>query len=179
MRIGVISDTHIPELMDRLPDSMHEVFQDLDIILHLGDICQLETLRELQNRFAITVAVHGEDDSPEVKQYILEDKRVVEFGNRRIGMIHGYREGQKGFLASLKRLFGSPEDDYYDYLLSQFEGGGVDCIVFGHTHKPYVKVHKGILLFNPGAAAPTTGNRPSVGFLEVSERTITGKIAYL
>jgi putative phosphoesterase len=179
MRIGVISDTHIPELMTRLPDSMHEVFKDLDIILHLGDICQLETLRELQNRFAITFAVHGENDSPEVRQYILEYKRVVEFGNRRIGMIHGYREEQKSFLKDLKRFLGSKEDDYHEYLLSQFEGEEVDCIAFGNTHKPYVKVHKGILLFNPGAAAPIPGNRPSVGILEVSERAITGKIVYL
>jgi putative phosphoesterase len=179
MRIGVISDTHIPDLMERLPESVHEVFQHLDIILHLGDICQLETLRELQNRFAITFAVHGESDSPEVKQYIPEHKRVVEFGNRRIGMVHGHMEERKGFLARLRRLLGSAEDDYYNYLLSQFAGQEVDCIVFGHTHKAYVKVHKGILLFNPGAAAPTPGDRPSVGILEVSERTITGKIACL
>jgi putative phosphoesterase len=165
MRIGVISDTHIPDLMERLPESVHEVFQHLDIILHLGDICQLETLRELQNRFAITFAVHGESDSPEVKQYIPEHKRVM--------------EERKGFLARLRRLLGSAEDDYYNYLLSQFAGQEVDCIVFGHTHKAYVKVHKGILLFNPGAAAPTPGDRPSVGILEVSERTITGKIACL
>lgn len=179
MRIGVISDTHIPDLMDRLPDSMHEVFKELDIILHLGDICLLETLRELQNQFAITFAVHGESDSPEVKQYIPEQKRVVEFGNRRIGMIHGDREEQKGFLKGLKQFLGSKEDDYYAYLLSQFEREGVDCIVFGHTHKPFVKVYKGILLFNPGVAASTSGNRPSVGILEVSERAITGKIACL
>lgn len=179
MRIGVISDTHIPELMDQLPDSMHEVFKDLDIILHLGDICQLETLRELQNRFAITFAIHGESDNQEVKQYILESKRVVEFGNRRIGMIHGNQDEPKGLLQGLKKLLGPKEEDYYDFLLSQFEGEGIDCIVFGHTHRPFVRVYKGILLFNPGAAAPTPGNRPSVGILEVSERAITGKIAYL
>jgi putative phosphoesterase len=176
MRIGVIADTHIPELQDRLPDRVREVFKGLDIILHVGDVCRLETLRELQNQFTITMAVYGEDDNAEVKQY-LEEKKIVEFGNRRIGMIHGYREQEKGLLAVLRRLLGISQVSYHDYLLSQFDG--VDCIVFGHTHVPYVKVYSGVLLFNPGAAVLTPGNRPSVGTLEVSDRAITGRIAYL
>ncbi|KKB38817.1 putative phosphoesterase [Bacillus thermotolerans] len=28
----------------------------------------------------------------------------------------------------------------------------VDCIVFGHSHIPYLRFEKGVLMFNPGSA---------------------------
>lgn len=71
----------------------------------------------------------------------------------------------------------SPYEGLYKYVLDQFQG--VDCIVFGHSHHPYIKVWNGVLLFNPGAVAPTSGLRPSVGILDVDERTIKGRIVYL
>ena len=55
----------------------------------------------------------------------------------------------------------------------------VDAVVFGHTHQPYVKMKNGVLLFNPGAALPVRGQHPSVGILDIGERTITGRIVYL
>jgi putative phosphoesterase len=66
-----------------------------------------------------------------------------------------------------------------EFLLGKFKGEGIDALIFGHTHKPYVKAHRNLLLFNPGAAVPTVGHRPSVGILEVGETSVTGKIVYL
>lgn len=179
MKIGVLADTHIPDLVPHLPPQIEDVFRGLDIILHAGDICRLDTLHELEDNFTITIAVAGESDSSETKRY-LENKRVVRFANRSIGMIHGHREERSHrWLGALRKrlLRGSSFDRLYRYVLGQFEG--VDCIVFGHSHHPYVKVRNGVLLFNPGAAAPVTGSRPSVGILDVSEKTITGRIIYL
>ena len=56
---------------------------------------------------------------------------------------------------------------------------GVNRIVFGHTHEPYVKMVDGVLLFNPGSALPGHGLQPSVGILDISEHSISGKFAYL
>ena len=94
-------------------------------------------------------------------------------------MIHGHRGGMSELLEALQaRLTGRPRyGQLYDYLLSQFSD--VHCIVFGHTHQPYSRLHDGILLFNPGAVAAPSGGRPSVGILNVTSRSISGRIFYL
>lgn len=178
MRIGVISDTHISDLMEKLPPRMEEVFSGLDIILHAGDVCKLEVLRKLQNEYTITMAVYGDDDSAEIKQYI-DEKRVIGFSRRRIGLIHGHQFRPLTFMPRIRMLLKGQDVKYAfnEYILSQFEN--VDCIVFGHTHRPYVRVYKGVLFFNPGSAAPNPGMRPSVGILDITDRAITGEIVYL
>lgn len=180
MKIGVIGDTHCPTLSPLPPARIDEVFTGLDIILHVGDVSELYVLEGFQETFTLTFGVFGEDDSPEVKQY-LEEKRVVSFGERRVGMIHGHQfEEQQRMRGGLWRIFYRPEPgSMADFLLEQFAGEEVDAIIFGHTHQPYVKMHDGILLFNPGAALPGRDRRPSVGILNVGERSITGKIIYL
>jgi putative phosphoesterase len=182
MRIGVIGDTHIPTLSPLPPARIREVFKGLDIILHVGDVCELYVLEEFQETHTLTFAVYGEDDSEEAKRY-LDEKRVVRFGERQVGMVHGHQseEYQVGAAARLRRLLGRrPQPvDLPAFLLGQFEEEGVDAIVFGHTHQPYVKMEQGVLLFNPGAALPGRDQRPSVGILEIEERTITGRIVYL
>ena len=38
MKIGLISDTHIPEAMPELPGQVRTVFAGVDLILHAGDL---------------------------------------------------------------------------------------------------------------------------------------------
>jgi putative phosphoesterase len=182
VKIGVIGDTHIPTLSPVLPARIAAVFKGLDIILHTGDICELYMLEQFQETYTLTFAVWGEGDAEIVQEYV-DEKQVVRFGSRRVGMIHGHQfePEQKGMLGRLRHLFSvKPEPDALpDYLLDQFADDEVHAIVFGHTHQPYVKMHNGVLLFNPGAALPGPGRTPSVGFLDVGERSITGKIVYL
>lgn len=182
MKIGVISDTHVPALSPVLPSRIADVFKGLDIILHAGDITELYMLAEFQETYTLTFAVHGERDSEDVQHY-LDEKQVVRFGERRIGLIHGHQfePAQQGVLGRLRHFFGARPDPEAlpHFLLDQFADDGVQTIVFGHTHQPYVRMHDGILLFNPGAALPGAGHQPSVGILDVGKRSITGKIAYL
>ncbi len=182
MKIGVIGDTHIPDLSPVLPVRIAELFKGLDIILHVGDICDLYILKEFQETYTLTFAVSGESDSEEVRLY-LEEQRVVRFGGRRIGMIHGHQfeAHQKGAMSGWRRLLGrKPDPDALPaFLLERFAGEEVHAVVFGHTHQPYVKMYGGVLLFNPGSALPGEGRLPSVGILEVKERSITGRIVYL
>ncbi len=177
MRIGVIADTHIPRAMPSLPLRVKEIFRGVDLILHAGDICNIATLEELEE-IAITIAVSGNRDDAMVHQYV-EPKRVVEFANRRIGMIHGHRGGMSELLDALRAIFlRRPRyGQLYDYLQVQFSD--VHCIIFGHTHQPYSGMHNGVLLFNPGAVAAGYGAKPSVGILSISHRSISGRILYL
>ena len=38
MRIGLISDTHIPSVPGEIPPQVKEIFQGVDLIFHAGDI---------------------------------------------------------------------------------------------------------------------------------------------
>jgi len=182
VKIGVISDTHIPALSPVLPSRIADVFKGLDIILHAGDINELYMLEEFQESYTLTFAVYGERDSEDVQHY-LSEKQVVSFGERRIGLIHGHQfePQQGGVLSRLRRLFGARPDPEAlpHFLLDQFADDGVHAVVFGHSHQPYVRMLGGTLLFNPGAALPGAGLQPSVGILDVGKRSITGKIVYL
>ena len=182
MKIGVIGDTHVPGLSPVLSAHIAAAFRDLDIILHVGDICELYVLKEFQEKYTLTMAVAGESDSGEVREYV-DEKRVVSFGQWRIGMIHGHQlEAQhKGIFDRVWRwLKLKPSETAIEtFLLDRFADDPVDAIVYGHTHQPYVKVHGNILLFNPGAAVALPGSQPSVGILDVGTRNITGKIVYL
>lgn len=180
MRVGVVGDTHIPEQSLVLPARVAQVLQGVDVILHVGDICELNVLEELQETYTLTFAVWGEADTREVRRY-LDEKRVVQLGDRRVGMIHGHqysRSTDKGW-RGLRNLFTqSPKHgSLLDFLVEQFAGEDVDVIVYGHTHDPKVCKHKGVLLFNPGAAMP--GQRPSVGILEVDSDRVAGEVVYL
>lgn len=182
MKIGIIGDTHIPASSPLLPARIAEVFKGLDIILHVGDICELYVLEELQEVYTLTFAIWGEGDS-EATQTYLDETRIVRFGQRGVGMVHGHQfdEMQRRARGGLRRLWGGTAESMVldDFLLAQFADDEVDAVIFGHTHQPYVRMYNGVLVFNPGAALPGPNFRPSVGILDVSKRSITGKIVYL
>jgi putative phosphoesterase len=182
VRIGVISDTHVPDLSPVLSARIAAVFRGLDIILHVGDITELYVLEEFQDTYTLTFAVSGEGDSEQVQRY-LDERRVVRFGGRRVGMIHGHQfeNAHKGVIAWMRRFLGGASDaeGLPGFLLEQFAKEDADAIVYGHTHQPYIRDHDGVLLVNPGSAVPMPGHRPSVGLLNVQRASITCRIVYL
>lgn len=161
MRIGVISDTHIPVSKKEIPDKVIELLKGVELIIHAGDIVEMTVIDEL-SRIAPVEAVAGNMDSYDIHQ-VLPEQKIVEVGGFKIGITH---TGGYGNTAHLRAL-----DAFYEK--------DVDCIVFGHSHQAFNAVHEGILLFNPGS--PTVKRfslRTSLGFLELG-KTITGKIVYL
>jgi putative phosphoesterase len=179
VKIGILADTHIPDRLPEIPSAVNRAFKDLDIILHAGDICQLEVLRALQERYTLTFAVYGEHDDEKVRQYLLASQ-VVEFRSRRIGLIHGAQNLEASWFSRLRlALRPPPEEQYLDFLRSQFDDGEIHCIVYGHTHQPNLKFHNGVLFFNPGAVAAGRGNRATVGVLDVSDRSVTADVITL
>lgn len=175
MKIGVIADTHIPDLRRSLPARVMEIFSSVEIVLHAGDITTLDVLQQLQESVSLTFAVYGENDSAEVRSY-LQESQVLEFGGLRVGLIHGNRDSRRGFNDRVARLLRRDpyHQDYIDFILSRFNN--VDAIVFGHTHVPYARVRDGVFMFNPGSINPSNDNEPSVGLLEITSRGIRGRV---
>ena len=164
VKIGVISDTHIKSNRDSLPGEIFNVFKDVDVIFHAGDICTREVIEELK-ALAPVIAVSGNMDSPNLaKPY--QRKGI---NNKSFLIVHGHNT-RKRTVASMK--------EYVDH------NPDLDGIVFGHSHQPYNNMYKDVLLFNPGS--PTSYKRPyikkkepSVGFLTIKEDQIEGEIVYL
>ncbi len=132
VRIGLLSDTHIPEAASELPPQIRKVFRDVDLILHAGDIYTVSVLDELE-RLAPVIAAEGDDDYHEV----INDKRVEK---KHILTV----EGTIIWLMHERPMFWHQHDR------------PPDVIVFGHTHRDRVENNEGTLLVNPGS--PTFPN---------------------
>jgi putative phosphoesterase len=147
VKIGVISDTHLAGYDKRLKYLMDNHFRDVDLILHAGDLVDIRVLDSFEGKEVR--AVYGNMD-PDSVRAILPDRLVFELGGHRIGMMHGW-----GMPFNLEQK-----------LLKEL--GPVDCLVYGHSHKPANRIKNGILFFNPGSAIDrrfTTHN--TVGILEI------------
>lgn len=145
MRIGLISDTH-----GQLRTDVFDRFQDVDRILHAGDIGPPELLAELATIAPVT-AVHGNTDGFDVRSEVPK-VAALELAGRRIVVVHGDQLGSP----TPEGLRGAHPD--------------ADIIVYGHTHRPLIDDSDGVLVVNPGSAgAPRFGIPPSVAILTLDQ----------
>jgi len=159
LKIGVISDTHIRGSAKLLPGIVFEVFEGVDMILHAGDILIEEVLIEL-SAIAPVYAVAGNNDGYDMLQKY-GVKKIINANGKKIGLTHGTSRGRT-----------------YMNAYMEFTGENVDCVVYGHSHKPHNEVIDGVLFFNPGS--PTSKRfepRYSLGILHV-DSDIRGEIIY-
>lgn len=161
VRVGVISDTHIPP-HKALPEAVWTHFAGVDMIIHAGDLSRLSVLRELES-IAPTVAVQGNVEEDEVVR-ALPIKRELLVGGLRIGVVHILGDAQSR-ARTARREFPNAR-----------------CVIFGHSHIPYNQEHDGQLLFNPGSATDRR-RQPlcSLGLLTIDGRNqhIQGQIIQL
>jgi hypothetical protein len=159
--VAVISDTHLPRGMRRIPEACLERLRAADLILHAGDVTAASALGELEALGPPVQAVHGNMDDAVLRAQ-LPGTLVVELGGLRIGMTHdaGPRVGRE------KRL------------VRQFPGCA--AVVYGHTHEPQVARVGEVWIFNPGS--PTERRRaPShtMLVLEAADGTINPALIQL
>jgi putative phosphoesterase len=157
-RIGVISDTHIPQFK-QLPEAVWAHFAAVELIIHAGDLSRLSVIGELETLAPVTT-VRGNIEEEEVVR-ALPIKRELLVGGLRIGIVHILGDAQNRVRAARQ------------------EFPTAHCVVFGHSHVPYNQMHAGQLLFNPGSATdrrrqPTC----SIGMLTIDDeaKTIRGEI---
>ena len=138
MRLGIVSDTHLPRGNRALPDDCLERLAAADAILHAGDLIELAVLELLQSLGPPVHAIRGNVDSAEL-QARLPLVRTVEAAGARIAMIHDAGPSA-GRLGRMRRRF--PQ---------------ADAVVFGHSHLPLHEERDGFAIFNPGS--PTERRR--------------------
>lgn len=129
-QIGVISDTHGLLRREVIP-----VLAGVDHILHLGDVGDPEILGELA-RIAPVMAVRGNIDTHGPCSHLPTTEVFAQSG-KLIYLLH-----------NLQELDLNPAV------------AGFSAVLFGHSHKPEIRVEKGILYLNPGSCGPRRFNLP-------------------
>jgi putative phosphoesterase len=138
MRIGVLSDTHMPYRARALPDQVFAAFDGVDLILHAGDLNTLWMLDPLR-AVAPLHAVAGNTDPWEVVN-ALPQTVALELDGVTLGLTHGHHGTGATTPQRAASLF--PE---------------ANVVVFGHSHIPLIERRGGQLLVNPGS--PTDRRR--------------------
>jgi len=158
VRVGVISDTHLDGFDDQLKSVIMRQFADADLILHAGDLVDLAVLEIFSPKEV--KAVCGNMDNRRVREK-LPEQLIFEVQGFKFGLMHGW---------------GSPWG-IEEKILARL--GDVDCVVYGHTHKPSNYKKDKVLFFNPGSAAQRRFNSSrTLGILEI-DKEITGRIIYI
>jgi uncharacterized protein len=140
MRLGIVSDTHLPRGTRALPAACVERLAASDAILHAGDLIELSVLEELEAIGPPVHAIRGNVDSAEL-QARLPLVRTVEAGGARIAMIHD----------------AGPAAGRLEHMRRQLPDA--DAVVFGHSHIPLHEqdADGAFQIFNPGS--PTDRRR--------------------
>jgi len=158
MKIGVVSDTHLHDFSPELEGVHNAYLKNVDMILHAGDIVEISILECFLPKKVEAVA--GNMDSAAVKSQ-LPIKKIIEVEGFRIGLIHGW--GSSGGIEDRIR------EEFTD----------IDCLVYGHTHRPANHVVNGVLFFNPGSLTEKSYTKTnSLGILEITDK-IRGTIINL
>ena len=140
MIIGVVSDTHGLLRPEVLP-----LLAGSDHILHLGDVGDPEILGKL-SKIAPVTAIRGNVDThgPCAK---LPGTEVATLAGRDFYMLHDVHQLDLDPAAA-----------------------GFAAVLYGHSHKPEIRRHKGVLYMNPGSCGPRRFQLPvACGRIEINE----------
>lgn len=155
MKIGVLSDTHLREPDSEFKSIIELHFKDVERIFHAGDFIDWSIAEYLSNVKDL-IAVCGNMDPSDIRR-VFPQKRIVEIGRFRIGLIHG----------------GGSPFGIESRIRGEFDE--VDAIVYGHTHTPANHLVKNIYFFNPGSPTRSFIHHATLGILHIGEK-IEGEI---
>ncbi len=160
--IGLISDTHVPSRAKCVPKSVFQIFENVDYIIHSGDLVELAVIDELE-QLAPVLAVHGNMDGPEVSGALpkLNSLKIFDW---KIGVMH-----DPGVLFGMNRMRNMAKEK------------GFTVFVYGHTHSAHIKWEGKTLYINPGSPTDPASflNKPSVALLKVTKDAISPEIVQL
>jgi hypothetical protein len=161
MRIGLITDTHIPDVARELPSQVAEVFQGIDLILHAGDVYQSFVIDELERIAPVLVALGDDDSAGLLKDERVENKHILNLEGHTVWLVH--------------------EPPWMLRLASYQKEPTPDVIVHGHNHDAGVWDNDGVLFV--GSGSPTFLNYRrgpgTVGLLEMTSDGVAASIVRL
>jgi len=153
MKIGLISDTH-----GYLNPRVFEIFSDVEVILHAGDVGNTDVLQALRS-IAPVEAVYGNVDDRNLRS-ILPPQLSIDIEGIPIFIIHD---------------IGTPSFFLKSNIFKEIDPRP-GMVIYGHTHVPSWQEHEGILFINPGSASkPQKSQKPSVMKMVLQQQKIAEK----
>lgn len=153
--VGVISDTHISSPSESIDQRIKNHFQDVDLIVHAGDLVILDVLEELKE-IAPVKAVHGNMCHSEVRR-ALPSKLVFELEGVTVGVTHG---------------LGSPFG-FINRMDAIAQREGCDVFISGHSHHATIEYRGNRLHVNPGKGGKSSWSSSAT----IAKLIINGKKA--
>ena len=155
--IGVLSDTHLANVDNHYRSQKKHAFSGCDAIIHAGDLTNTAVLDVFDDKEIY--AVHGNMCSFATRTALPETLTFTIEGFR-FGVYHGDGAGY----------------DMATGLISRFDD--VDCIIFGHTHRPLVQQFDSVLFVNPGTFRGTGryGGAGTYGLLTIDAGGLSAAI---
>lgn len=156
MRILVISDTHGHE--NNLEKVLCKV-KPIDMLIHCGDVEGGERfIRERAGALCACCFVRGNND------YFSDLPREAVFTIKgyKIMVTHGHNYGVSMDTSILRE---------------EARSRGIQIVMFGHTHRPFLEQRSDITVLNPGSLSypRQAGRKPSYLIMEIKEN---GEIQY-
>jgi putative phosphoesterase len=165
MLIGILSDTHLPNLirhLDELGPEIATFLSTVDLILHSGDLTSPMVLDWLEP-FAPVVCTTGNNDP--IVDSRCKDVEILDLQGWRLGMVHSLRRGFRP-MAELQQLFPAP----------------VQIMIAGDTHYEVLEYREGVVVLNSGS--PTFPHHKdlrlgTVGLLELAPERLHAEVVVL
>jgi predicted phosphodiesterase len=175
LRVGLLSDTHMPYRMRRLPEAVWDALVGVDLILHAGDVDEpplLGPLRSIAPVHGVRGNIHFQDFSD--GGAALPAKIELTLAGLHLVLTHGHRPGVLGFclrgMTILSQWMGLTNRGSFNQRIARRLVRlypAADIIVFGHTHQAHVEWIGHTLLVNPGAVCPTRGEEQTVAQIQL------------
>ena len=159
----------MPGSIEALWPHAMDAFQDVDYIMHAGDLHTLEIVDRL-SELAPTYVARGNGDADIIDER-LADTWLLELKGIQIGMIHHFPSPAR-----------KSADHLDKHITKNFSDKRPDILIYGHTHMEDVRAVNGCLFINPGS--PTLPQNQSlrpgtIGYLEILEDHIVATILQL
>jgi putative phosphoesterase len=167
VRIGLITDTHLPSLvrsLDELGPQTAAALRGIDLLLHAGDVTAPSVL-DWCSQFGDVLVAEGNND-------LFHDPRMAK---RQFLDIEGWRLGMAHELRPESRPIGQIID-------SALDGELVDVLIGGDTHVERLEFRENVLLVNSGSPIlphHLSTRLGTIGILEISRDRIHAEIVVL
>ncbi len=157
-QIAIVSDSHIPDRADKIPEKFWDKIEDADLTVHAGDYAREETFNALETYSNEFYGVKGNCDFFDSDE--LEESHTFEVEDLKIGVYHGTGIAPRGHTPTLEKIASKDLE--------------VDVLVNGHTHQVEIEKTEKSLLLNPGSCTGVGGgtaraSNPTMMVVEVDE----------
>jgi putative phosphoesterase len=159
MEIAILSDTHIPNQAEQLPDQFRNHIEDADHVIHAGDFGSKDALEDIRELASDLTTVYGNADPNDID---LPAVASTEVGGVTFVVTHGnVNHVERAVYSSAGTVYrGDWMDAIADTARARADAEEPIVGVGGHTHEVMDKTYDGIRVLNPGSA---TGVGPADG----------------